>query len=212
MFHLFLAVSPEIFLINATFILLIHGVVFSTSKKDDYPPLVSNVGWLGLLSVLITLLLLVAGAPLLTIAHFFWNHFFRRDNLTYFCQILLLLSTAGTISMCFDFFEKERFDAFEFIVLILLSTCGMLFMISAYDFIAMYLAIELQSLCFYVIAASKRKSEFSTEAGLKYLILGAFSSGILLFGYDWTPSEKYRSPKLFHMAIVETLPSMGGSV
>lgn len=51
MFNLFLAVSPEIFLINATFILLIHGVVFSTSKKFDYPPLVSNVGWLGLLSV-----------------------------------------------------------------------------------------------------------------------------------------------------------------
>lgn len=51
MFNLFLAVSPEIFIINATSILLIHGVVFSTSKKDDYPPLVSNVGWLGLLSV-----------------------------------------------------------------------------------------------------------------------------------------------------------------
>ena len=51
MFNLFLAVSPEIFIINATFILLIHGVVFSTSKKYDYPPLVSNVGWLGLLSV-----------------------------------------------------------------------------------------------------------------------------------------------------------------
>lgn len=51
MFNLFLAVSPEIFLINATFILLIHGVVFSTSKKFAYPPLVSNVGWLGLLSV-----------------------------------------------------------------------------------------------------------------------------------------------------------------
>ena len=51
MFNLFLAVFPEIFIINATFILLIHGVVFSTSKKYDYPPLVSNVGWLGLLSV-----------------------------------------------------------------------------------------------------------------------------------------------------------------
>lgn len=51
MFNLFLAVSPEIFIINATSILLIHGVVFSTSKKYDYPPLVSNVGWLGLLSV-----------------------------------------------------------------------------------------------------------------------------------------------------------------
>nr|YP_009355863.1 NADH dehydrogenase subunit 1 [Diplostephium hartwegii]YP_010943862.1 NADH dehydrogenase subunit 2 [Aster batangensis]YP_010943976.1 NADH dehydrogenase subunit 2 [Dichrocephala benthamii]YP_010944152.1 NADH dehydrogenase subunit 2 [Parasenecio latipes]YP_010944174.1 NADH dehydrogenase subunit 2 [Senecio graciliflorus]YP_010944206.1 NADH dehydrogenase subunit 2 [Synotis nagensium]QXI86729.1 NADH dehydrogenase subunit 2 [Lactuca sativa var. capitata]QXI86858.1 NADH dehydrogenase subunit 2 [L len=182
MFNLFLAVSPEIFIINATFILLIHGVVFSTSKKFDYPPLVSNVGWLGLLSVLITLLLLAAGAPLLTIAHLFWNNLFRRDNFTYFCQILLLLSTAGTISMCFDSSEQERFDASESIVLIPLPTRSMLFMISAYDSIAMYLAIEPQSLCFYVIAASKRKSEFSTEAGSKYLILGAFSSGILLFG------------------------------
>nr|QMS45303.1 NADH dehydrogenase subunit 2 [Gymnosiphon longistylus] len=181
MFNLFLALSPEIFIINATFILLIHGVVFSTSKKDDYPPLVSNVGWLGLLSVLITLLLLAAGAPLLTIAHLFRNNFFRRDNFTYFCQILLLLSTAGTISMCFDSSEQERFDASESIVLILLPTRSMLLMISAHDSIAMYLAIELQSLCFYVIAASKRKSEFSTEAGSKYLILGAFPSGILLF-------------------------------
>ncbi|KAH0446090.1 hypothetical protein IEQ34_025071 [Dendrobium chrysotoxum] len=130
MFNLFLAVSPEIFLINATFILLIHGVFFSTSKKDDYPPLVSNAheseryvecatdttlrrylcretctcgSGRAFLRYLITLLLLAAGAPLLTIAHFFWNHFFRKDNLTYFCQILPLLSTAGTISMCFDF-------------------------------------------------------------------------------------------------------------
>jgi NADH:ubiquinone oxidoreductase subunit 2 (subunit N) len=98
--------------------------------------------------------------------------------------------------MCFDSFEKERFDAFEFIVLILLSTCSMLLMISAYDLIAMYLAIELQSLCFYVIAASKRKSEFSTEAGLKYLILGAFSSGILLFGCDWTTTDQFLETSL----------------
>jgi NADH-ubiquinone oxidoreductase chain 2 len=88
--------------------------------------------------------------------------------------------------MCFD---SERFDAFEFIVLIPLPTRSMLFMISAYDSIAMYLAIEPQSLCFYVIAASKRKEEFSTEAGSKYLILGAFPSGILLFGYDRTTTE-----------------------
>ncbi|GJW22056.1 NADH dehydrogenase subunit 2 [Tanacetum coccineum] len=78
---------------------------------------------------------------------------------------------AGTISMCFDSSEQERFDAFESIVLIPLPTRSMLFIISAYDSIAMYLAIEPQSLCFYVIAASKRKSKFSTEAGLKYLIL-----------------------------------------
>ena len=69
--------------------------------------------------------------------------------------------------MCLGYFKEESLNAFESIVLILLSTCSMLFMISAYDLIAMYLAIELQSLCFYVIAASKRDSEFSTEAGLK---------------------------------------------
>nr|QKQ14731.1 NADH-ubiquinone oxidoreductase subunit 2 [Zygnema circumcarinatum] len=98
------------------------------------------------------------------------------------CKIGLLLSTACTIVMSLQYFQQETVNTFESIILILLSTCSMLFMISAYDLIAIYLAIELQSLCFYVIAASKRTSEFSTEAGLKYFILGAFSSGILLFG------------------------------
>jgi NADH:ubiquinone oxidoreductase subunit 2 (subunit N) len=84
--------------------------------------------------------------------------------------------------MCLDYFKEESLNVFESIILILLSTCNMFLMISTYDLIAMYLAIELQSLCFYVIAALKRNSEFSTEAGFKYFILGAFSSRILLFG------------------------------
>ena len=104
--------------------------------------------------------------------------------------------------MCFDSSEQERFDAFEFIVLILLPTCSMLFMISAHDSIAMYLAIEPQSLCFYVIAASKRKSEFSTEAGSKYLILGAFSSGILLFGYDRTTTDIFEYLSFLNVVVL----------
>jgi proton-translocating NADH-quinone oxidoreductase chain N len=149
-------------------------------KKYDYPPLVRNVGWLGLLSVLITILLVAVGSPI-AVANLVYNNLII-DNFTYFCQIFLLLSTVSTIVMCLDYSKQESSNAFESIVLILFSTCSMLFMISAYDLIAMYLAIELQSLCFYVIAASKRDSEFSAEAGLKYFILGAFSSGILLFG------------------------------
>lgn len=78
--------------------------------------------------------------------------------------------------------KQESLNSYEFIILILLSTCSMLFLISSADFISMYLAIEMQSLCFYVLAALKRNSEFSTEAGLKYFLLGAFSSGLLLFG------------------------------
>ncbi|KAG0543049.1 hypothetical protein BDA96_02G156300 [Sorghum bicolor] len=98
--------------------------------------------------------------------------------------------------MCFDSFERERFDAFEFILLIPLPTRSMLLMIPAHDLIAMYLAIELQSLCFYVIAASKRKSEFSTGAGSKYLSLGAFPSGILLFGCDRTTTDQFLETSL----------------
>nr|YP_004927653.1 NADH dehydrogenase subunit 2 [Treubia lacunosa]AEH99700.1 NADH dehydrogenase subunit 2 [Treubia lacunosa] len=134
--HDFLALFPEIFLINATIILLIYGVVFSTSQKYDYPPLVCNVGWLGLLSVLITILLVVVGSPL-AVANLVYNNLII-DNFTYFCQIFLLLSTASTMVMCLDYFKRESLNAFESIVLILLSTCSMLFMISAYDLIAMY--------------------------------------------------------------------------
>lgn len=132
------------------------------------------------------MLLLAAGAPLLTIAHFFWNNLFRRDNLTYFCQILLLSCTAGTISMCFDSSEQERFDAFEFIVLIPLPTRSMLFMISAYDSIAMYLAIEPQSLCFYVIAALPN---LVLIEGLRFLFrrLGWCSRVLILLEFAFDP-------------------------
>merc|ERR1739841_365554 len=81
-----------------------------------------------------------------------------------------------------EYLKTSMLNIFEYSILVLLSTISMLLLISSYDFISMYLAIEMQSLCFYVLAASKRHSEFSTEAGVKYFLLGAFSSGILLFG------------------------------
>jgi len=87
----------------------------------------------------------------------------------------------------------------------LFSTLGMLFIVSSYDLISMYLAIELQSLSFYVIAAFQRNNEFSTEAGLKYFILGALSSGLLLFGesilYGFTGITNFEELcKLFTLA------------
>ncbi len=124
--------------------------------------------------------MLIIGAPV-TIANLFYNNLII-DNLTYFCQNFLLLSTSNTIVMCLYYFKEESLNAFESIVLILLSTCNMLLMISTYDLIAMYLAIKFQSLCFYVIATLKKYSKIFTKVSLKYFILGAFSSGILLFG------------------------------
>lgn len=77
---------------------------------------------------------------------------------------------------------SEKVYAYEMVILILLAVTGLLLLISSYDLLALYLAIELQSLSLYVLATLKRTSEYSTEAGLKYFILGAISSGLLLFG------------------------------
>ena len=104
------------------------------------------------------------------------------DDVTTFFKAVVLLGALSSLLISLDHLERESINGFEFPLLLLLSTSSMLFLISAADFISMYLAIELQSLCFYVLAAFKRDSEFSTEAGLKYFLLGVFSSGLLLFG------------------------------
>lgn len=99
-------------------------------------------------------------------------------------QIIVLISAIATILMSFNYIKNQKMyaRAHEYMVLILFSTLSMLFIVSSFDLISMYLAIELQSLSFYVLAAFQRNNEFSTEAGLKYFVLGALSSGLLLFG------------------------------
>jgi NADH-quinone oxidoreductase subunit N len=102
-----------------------------------------------------------------------------------FGRLMKLLTLAGsvvTLVMSVGFAREEKFDTFEFPVLVVLSTLGMLLMVSANDMLALYLGLELQSLALYVIAAINRDSVRSTEAGLKYFVLGALSSGILLYG------------------------------
>ena len=173
----FLALYPELFLLSSTLFLLMYGVTYSTSEK--HPILIENIGWIGVFVLSITFLLLLNN-PLNNFVFFF--NCLIIDDFTLFFKSFLILASIFTILISFDYLKQEKMNAFEYMILILLSTCSMLLFISSYDFISMYLTIEFQSLCFYVLAASKRNSEFSTEAGLKYFILGAFSSGILLFG------------------------------
>lgn len=175
----FYSVLPEIFLTGACVMLLVYGVVWSTSQDKHYPLLLANVGWLSMLTLIFTFLLVV-NAPIQN-ALLLWNTMVI-DNFTTFLKAVILLSSFFCILMSRDSIKRDSLNAFEIILLILLSTCGMLFLVSSSDFISLYLAVEFQSLCFYVLAAIKRNSEFSTEAGLKYFLLGAFSSGLLLFG------------------------------
>jgi NADH-quinone oxidoreductase subunit N len=104
------------------------------------------------------------------------------DRLNLFVKEVVLLSSALVLFLSLDSYTQENIKEFEFSQLILLSILGMLLLVSAQDFIVFYLAVELISLSLYSLASIKREKELSTEAGLKYFIMGALSSGILLIG------------------------------
>jgi len=107
---------------------------------------------------------------------------FLIDDYARFLKMLTLVGSAGALVLSLDYLTLERQQKFEYGALFLLATLGMLMLISASDLIALYLGLELMSLPLYVIAASDRENLRSTEAGLKYFVLGALSSGMLLYG------------------------------
>ena len=107
---------------------------------------------------------------------------FVVDPFSNLMKVLTLVGSIAAIAMSVGFVRREKFDRFEYPILIVLATLGMMMMISSNDLIALYLGLELQSLSLYVIAAINRDSTRSTEAGLKYFVLGALSSGFLLYG------------------------------
>ena len=107
---------------------------------------------------------------------------FVSDPFAKFMKVLALIGSITAMVMTVGHARSEQLDRFEFPVLIVLSTLGMLLMISANSLLSLYLALELQSLALYVVAAINRESLRSTEAGLKYFVLGALSSGMLLYG------------------------------
>ncbi|MAW87679.1 MAG: NADH-quinone oxidoreductase subunit NuoN [Phyllobacteriaceae bacterium] len=111
-----------------------------------------------------------------------FNGAFTSDPFARLMKALALTGSVVTLVMSVGFAKAEKFDKFEFPVLVMLATLGMMLMISADDTLALYLGLELQSLALYVVAAFNRDSVRSTEAGLKYFVLGALSSGMLLYG------------------------------
>lgn len=104
------------------------------------------------------------------------------DDFSILIKNILILTLITCIIISFNYITAEKIWKYEYFILLGLSSLGMFTIISSNDLITMYVAIEIQSLCFYILATIKIYNNFSTEAGLKYFILGAFSSGILLFG------------------------------
>ncbi|WP_299132223.1 NADH-quinone oxidoreductase subunit NuoN [uncultured Amaricoccus sp.] len=120
---------------------------------------------------------------------------FVSDGFARFAKVMVLFGAAAALAMSHDYLVKNELMKFEYPVLILLATVGMLTMVSAMDLIVLYMGLELQSLALYVVAAFRRDSLRSTEAGLKYFVLGALSSGLLLYGaslvYGYTGTTSF---------------------
>ncbi len=179
------SILPEIILAIGAMLLLMIGVF----KKDGES---SVVGILSLGLIIITGMFVYMQPSEPQVA---FNDSFTIDAFARFLKILVLLGSFVVIYMSNEYIQEARLRYFEFPILILLATVGMMLMISASDMMGLYLGLELQSLSLYVLASFHRRSIKSSEAGLKYFVLGALSSGMLLYGislvYGMTGSTHY---------------------
>jgi len=174
---------PELFLVTALLSLVIYGPVLANTSRYNFPLLNRGLSWLSILILFLTFILLLNN-PFVTVPNstIIFSGSFISDNLSHYGKCAILLGTISCLLISQDFVDNLRLNFFEYHLLILSAVLGLLLLVSSNDLISAYLAIEMQSLSFYVLAAFKRNSAFSTEAGLKYFILGAFSSGLILFG------------------------------
>jgi NADH-quinone oxidoreductase subunit N len=167
-----LPVLPELVLAAGAMVLLMLGAY----RGEQTTSLVAGLAVCLLVLTGVLELMLPAG-KLTTFAGSFIVDDFAR-----FLKILALIGSVATLVLSTEFLADPSRRIFEYSILVLLSTLGMMVLISAGDLIMLYLGLELMSLALYVVAASNRDNAKSTEAGLKYFVLGALSSGMLLYG------------------------------
>jgi NADH-quinone oxidoreductase subunit N len=178
------AALPELILATGAMALLMLGV-FTRRERGEL------ILWLAVLLLAVAGVFVATATGTVTL----FNDSFIVDPFARMLKLLTLTGAAVALLMSVDYWREAGGVKFEFPILILFAATGMLMMISANDLIALYVGLELQSLALYVVAAFKRDSARSAEAGLKYFVLGALSSGMLLYGaslvYGFTGSTQF---------------------
>jgi NADH-quinone oxidoreductase subunit N len=169
---------PEIFITAAVTLLLAHGVIYS--KKEGQISQQKKITWLSLLVLIGAILMEFEINNINT--NELCNGLLGVDALTGTIKLVTMFSSVFILLLSLDYYGKQRLLDYEYPLLILITTLGMLLLVSSKDLITFYLAIEIISLSSYILATIRRNGQFSTEAGIKYFLLGAVSSGILLFG------------------------------
>lgn len=170
---------PEIFLGISIIYLILHGTFLSTNNK--YLLIQNSVLYLSVLTISLFCFLLNNNS--IQYDNFqIWTGTIIIDYLANFSKSLIAVISIFCLLIMQYYLTTQKINYFEYSVLILFALLGIFFICSSNDLITAYLSIELQSLSFYIMAAFKKDSAFSVDAGLKYFILGAFSSGLFLFG------------------------------
>ena len=182
-------ITPEIFLSLSIFLALLIGVFFKNSYN-----LVTNLTY-----VIIACLLLIIFNSFNESGNLFFNSFVSNSFINFF-KILILLGTFFVLLITQNFIKETKINYFEYPLLLLFSVLGMFFMISSNDLMSFYLGLELQSLALYILASFDRDNLKSNEAGIKYFVLSALSSGLLLYGcsllYGFTGSTNFEEINL----------------
>ena len=182
-------ILPEIFLSLSIFATLLIGVFFKNSYN-----LVTNITY-----VIIVFLLLIIFNSFNESGNLFSNSFVS-NSFTNFFKILILLGTLFVMFITQDYIKETKINYFEYPLLLLFSVLGMFFMISSNDLMSFYLGLELQSLALYILASIDRDNLKSNESGIKYFVLSALSSGLLLYGcsllYGFTSSTNFEEINL----------------
>ncbi|RYE81000.1 MAG: NADH-quinone oxidoreductase subunit NuoN, partial [Hyphomicrobiales bacterium] len=162
---------PELMLAIGALVLLLLGVLMKNERS----------GAIATLAVI--LLVIIAGGVLFSNTEgVIFSGGFINDAFARYMKLLVVGASAFTLLLSVSSAKADGLDKFEYAVLVLLATLGMMLMVSANDLMSLYVGLELQSLALYVVAAMKRDNARASEAGLKYFVLGALSSGMLLYG------------------------------
>jgi NADH-quinone oxidoreductase subunit N len=165
-------IIPELFLTTSIMILLMIGVFYKNSFNLIYK--------LSVITLLATFILLFNHS--IDTSTRLFNNSYTIDYFSLFMKVLTLIACIFVMLSSFDYIKLIGINKIEYPILILSATLGMMIMISSYDLIVFYMGLELQSLSLYVLASFNRDNYRSSEAGLKYFVLGALSSGLLLYG------------------------------
>ena len=174
-----ISIFPELFLGISLVYLVLHGSF--VSMRNSHPLIQTSMVYLGVLVLFLSLLLLI-NDKLYVLELGIFNNSLSNDYMSFSSKLVIGLLSLICLLMVQSYLVAQRLNQFEYVLFFLFSVLGLFVLCSSNDLITAYLAIELQTLAFYVLASFNRNSTFSVDAGIKYFILGSLSSGLFLFG------------------------------